>query len=74
VKRCPTSFPSCISGVFENAIDLKAYAANFLKGLKLLNLIFIPCYIVIFVLAEDIVNVLLGTKWFEIILPIRICA
>jgi teichuronic acid exporter len=53
-------------------IDLKAYAANFLKGLKLLNLIFIPCYIVFFVLAEDIVKVLLGTKWFEIILPIRI--
>jgi len=53
-------------------LDIKAYSANFLKGLKLLNLIFIPSYIIIFVLAEDIVNVLLGPKWVEIILPIRI--
>ena len=53
-------------------LDIKAYSVNFLKGLKLLNLIFIPCYIVVFVLAEDIVNVLLGPKWVEIILPMRI--
>ena len=53
-------------------LDREAYATNFLIGLKLLNIIFIPCYIVMFVLAEDIVNVLLGPKWYEIILPIRI--
>lgn len=52
--------------------DSDAYAAYFIKGLKLLNLIFIPCYIVLFVLADDIVNVLLGPKWIEIILPMRI--
>jgi len=53
-------------------LDVRAYAENFLKGLKLLNLIFIPCYIMVFVLAEDIVNVLLGPKWVEIISPMRI--
>jgi len=52
--------------------DVKAYADNFLRGLKLLNLIFIPCYIVLFVLAEDIIGVLLGPKWSTIVVPMRI--
>jgi len=53
-------------------LDVKAYAANFLKGMKLLNLLFIPSYIVIFILAEDIVDVLLGSKWSAIVTPMRI--
>ena len=52
--------------------DIKAYSDNYLKGLKLLNLLFFPCYIALFVLAEDIVVVLLGPKWGDIVLPIRI--
>jgi len=52
--------------------DVEAYADNFLRGLKLLNLIFIPCYIVLFVLAEDIIGVLLGPKWGTVVVPMRI--
>lgn len=52
--------------------DRNLFSANFLKGLKLLNIIIIPSYICIFVLAEDIVRILLGPKWDEIILPMRI--
>lgn len=53
-------------------VDVKMYAANFLKGMKLLNLVFIPSYVVIFILAEDIVDVLLGSKWAAIVEPMRI--
>jgi O-antigen/teichoic acid export membrane protein len=51
---------------------MKAYSASFIKGVKILNLIFVPCYVIYFILAEDIVKVLLGQKWTEIIEPIRI--
>jgi len=51
---------------------LQTYAANFLRGLKLLNITFIPCYIILIVLAEDIVILLLGYRWSEIVLPMRI--
>jgi len=52
--------------------DIESYSTNFLKGMKLLNLLFFPCYIAIFYLAEDIVALLLGPKWGEIVLPMKI--
>ena len=52
--------------------DIAQLSANFLKGLKLLNLIFIPCYIIVFVLSNEIIILLLGSKWENIISPLRI--
>jgi len=53
-------------------LDIKSYSSYFLKGMKLLNVIFIPCYIALFFLAEDIVALLLGPNWEQIVLPMRI--
>lgn len=73
VEKMSSIIPQVAFPAFSKMqFDIKTYTANFLKGLKLLNLIFIPCYITIFVLAEDIVTLLLGPKWMEIILPMRI--
>jgi O-antigen/teichoic acid export membrane protein len=52
--------------------DAEAYALNFLKGLKLLNVLLIPSYIAIAILAPDIVDVLLGPRWQSIAEPMRI--
>lgn len=52
--------------------DVEKLAIYFLKGLKLLNLILIPSYIGIAILAPDIVRVLLGQKWESLVEPIRI--
>ena len=73
VEKMSSIIPQVAFPAFSKMqFDIKTYTANFLKGLKLLNLIFIPSYIAIFVLAEDIVALLLGPKWMEIILPMRI--
>jgi teichuronic acid exporter len=61
-----------LSAFSKMQFDIKTYSEYFLKGIKLLNLIFVPCYIILFILAGDIVNILLGPKWEKIILPMRI--
>lgn len=73
VEKISSIIPQVAFPAFSKMqFDIKAYAVNYLRGMKLLNLIFIPCYIVLFVLAEDIVNVLLGEKWRTIVTPMRI--
>lgn len=52
--------------------DVGSFSENYLKGLKLLNLIVIPGYLWILVLVPDIVQVLLGQKWQNIVEPMRI--
>lgn len=49
-----------------------AFATNYLKGLKFLNLIVFPGYVSLIMLAPDIVHVLLGAKWQNIVEPMRI--
>ena len=73
VEKMSSIIPQVAFSAFSKMqYDMNSCADNFLKSLKLLNMVFIPCYITIFVLAEDIVITLLGPKWDEIILPIRI--
>ena len=52
--------------------NASAFAANYLKGLKFLNLIVFPGYASLIILAPDIVHILLGPKWYIIIEPMRI--
>lgn len=62
------AFPA-FSKLQDNA---SAFAANYLKGLKFLNLIVFPGYVSLIMLAPDIVHVLLGAKWQSIVEPMRI--
>ncbi len=52
--------------------DMGAFSSHFLKALRILNVITIPCFAGIAILAPYIVHFLLGPKWEQVILPAQI--
>jgi O-antigen/teichoic acid export membrane protein len=49
-------------------------ALAFRRGVALITLIILPMSAVMFVLAPELINVLLGPKWTEVVLPFQILA
>lgn len=75
------------AGLFGNALDRALFPAMakvqdhqpslakaYLTGVSIIGLISIPCSFLIFLLAPEIVMVLLGSGWTEVVLPFQILA
>ena len=55
--------------------DRRLVSSHFLKGLRFLNLLSIPCFVGIALLAPEITTLFLGSRWVGVVIPLQIlCA
>ena len=54
--------------------EQKRLANAYLRGVSLIALVMLPVSVVGFVLAPEIVSVVLGAQWMEVVLPFRVLA